>query len=79
MPYHVAHKKISHFKDGQWIVPNEANGYKFELFMFDVFEYANDMAVLSVKREDEFAPVKNESGKDSPETARTLYENYYRR
>ena len=79
LPYHVAHKKISHFKDGQWIVPDQANGYKFELFMFDVFEYADDMAVLSVDREEEFAPVKNESGKDSPESARVLYENYHRR
>jgi UDP-N-acetylglucosamine pyrophosphorylase/tRNA nucleotidyltransferase/poly(A) polymerase len=79
LPYHVAHKKISHYKEGAWIVPDHPNGYKFELFMFDVFEYADDMAVLSVSRNEEFAPVKNKSGKDSPETARELYEKHYRR
>ena len=37
----------------------------------------DDMAILRVKREEEFAPVKNAEGNDSPETARKLYENYY--
>ena len=35
------------------------------------------MAILRVKREEEFAPVKNASGVDSPETARELYRNFY--
>ena len=36
------------------------------------------MAILRVKREEEFAPVKNadEKGVDCPKTARELYLNY---
>ena len=35
------------------------------------------MIVMRVKREDEFAPVKNAEGVDSPETARALYKAFY--
>ena len=32
------------------------------------------MLVMRVKREDEFAPIKNKEGVDSPETAKEIYE-----
>ena len=35
-----------------------------------------DMSILRVKREDEFAPIKNATGSDSPETAIKLYEDF---
>lgn len=69
--YHTAHKKVDYF-DGELIKATIPNGYKFELFLFDVFKYATSMSVLSVKREEEFSPVKNKEGVDSPESARKL-------
>lgn len=69
--FHTAHKKVNHF-DETLIIPPSPNGYKFELFLFDVFKFTDSMSVLSVKREEEFSPVKNKDGVDSPETARTL-------
>ena len=54
-------------------MPHEPNAYKFEAFIFDAFERLNDMAIMRVRREEEFAPVKNAEGVDSPETAKNLY------
>ena len=80
LPYHTAYKKIEYLnKDGQIVKPEQPNAYKFESFIFDAFEQLNDMAIFRVKREEEFAPIKNAEGKDSPDTARTLYENYWKK
>ena len=74
LPYHVAHKKGSYLNQNiELIKPEQPNMYKFEKFIFDGFEQFEDMTILSVKREDEFAPIKNAEGKDSPITARELY------
>ena len=78
LPYHVAYKKATYIdKNGNKIVPDGPNAYKFEAFLFDAFGELDDMAVLRVKREEEFAPVKNATGVDSPETARELYRKFY--
>ncbi len=45
-------------------------------FIFDSYEMFDDVVVLRVKREEEFAPIKNAQGQDSPETARKLYKDY---
>ena len=37
------------------------------------------MIVLRGKREEEFAPVKNKEGNESPETAVELYKKFYGR
>ena len=57
----------------------EPNSYKFEAFIFDAFEFFDDIAILRGKREDDFAPVKNKEGVDSPKTAKELYEKYWER
>jgi UDP-N-acetylglucosamine/UDP-N-acetylgalactosamine diphosphorylase len=78
LPYHSAFKKATYIdKDGNKVVPTSPNAYKFEAFLFDAFGELDDMAILRVKREEEFAPVKNAAGVDSPETARELYRKFY--
>ena len=79
LPYHVAFKKATYIdKDGNKIVPDSPNAYKFEAFLFDAFGEVDNMVILRVKREEEFAPVKNATGVDSPETARKLYNDFYK-
>ena len=78
LPYHSAHKKAKYINEnGELVVPEKPNAYKFESFIFDAFDMLDDMAILRVKREEEFAPVKNAEGNDSPETARKLYKDFY--
>lgn len=78
LPYHIAHKKIKYMdKNGNIVKPEKPNAYKFETFLFDAFESLEDMAIMRVKREEEFAPVKNAEGVDSPETARKLYSDFH--
>ncbi len=87
LPWHVAHKKIPHIAvdaahgdaPGTRVTPTVPNAHKFELFMFDLFPMAPDMAVLNVERAAEFAPVKNRDGADSPATARALILGLHRR
>lgn len=79
LPYHVAFKKAKYVdENGKLIVPDKPNVYKFEMFIFDSFKILEDVLILRVKREDEFAPIKNMTGKDSPQTAKKLYENYWK-
>ena len=80
LPYHIAYKKATYMdKNGEIVVPDSPNAYKFESFLFDSFGTLDEMLVLRVKREEEFAPVKNadSAGIDCPSTARKLYEDYY--
>lgn len=80
LPYHIAHKKSDYLDTSGCIVkPTEPNVYKFETFIFDGWEYFEDIAILRGKREDDFAPIKNKEGVDSPQTAIELYNNYQRR
>lgn len=74
MPYHIAIKKSDYLdENGNLVVPEDKNVYKFESFIFDVFSSFDNISILRVKREEEFAPIKNKEGNDSPETAVKLY------
>lgn len=80
LPYHVAVKKASYINQaGEVVTPDKPNAYKFESFIFDAFEKLDNMTILRVKREDEFAPVKNAEGTDSPETAIKLYNDFHKK
>ena len=74
LPYHIAVKPCEHIDENGNVVKD--NIYKFEKFIFDGFIYFTGMSLLRVKREEEFAPIKNKEGNDSPETAKKLYEDY---
>lgn len=79
LPYHVAKKKANYMDEkGQIVIASEPNAYKFESFIFDAFTSLDSMVIMRVKREDEFAPVKNAEGVDSPETAKKLYKEFYK-
>mmetsp|Transcript_13374 Transcript_13374/g.33478 ORF Transcript_13374/g.33478 Transcript_13374/m.33478 type:complete len:123 (+) Transcript_13374:1029-1397(+) len=71
--FHLARKKIQCINEnGEQVTPTEPNGIKLESFIFDVFPLSARMSILECKREEEFSPVKNMTGSDSPETARTM-------
>ena len=77
LPYHTAFKKSDYINEnGELVEVSEPNAYKFESFIFDGLSLFDDMSILRVKREEEFAPIKNKEGSDSPETAVNLYNEY---
>lgn len=79
LEYHIAFKKSDYIdQNGKLINPDKPNVYKFEQFIFDSFKSFDDIAILRGKREEDFAPVKNAEGEDSPATAKKLYENYWK-
>ena len=74
LPYHTAFKAVRYLgRDGKHVDAKEPNAYKFESFLFDAFVRADRAAVLRVERNEEFAPVKNRTGPDSPETASRMF------
>lgn len=71
MPLHLAHKKIAFVDEGGAVVkPEKPNGYKFEKFIFDVIPNAKQVLTLAFDRTQEFSPVKNAEGNDSPATTK---------
>lgn len=74
LPYHRATKKNTYInEEGMKIVPEQPNSYKFETFIFDSFRYFDNITLLRVPEEKEFAPIKDPVGIYSPETATRLY------
>jgi len=80
LPWHLARKKMRVVEaDGSAI---ERMGVKFETFVFDALGHSPSSVVLEVERSEEFSPVKNRSGEDSPASCRAdlcrLYERWVR-
>jgi UDP-N-acetylglucosamine/UDP-N-acetylgalactosamine diphosphorylase len=69
LPFHRANKKIP-FVDpaGAVVTPDAPNGVKFEMFVFDALPMAKRPVIIEAAREDDFSPVKNAEGIDSPKT-----------
>lgn len=78
LPYHRAFKKNAFINfEGVKEVPQKPNTYKFEKFIFDGFSCFDDMLLLRVNEDDEFAPIKDFIGIYSPETAKEKYIRYW--
>ena len=71
LPYHRAVKKVPFVDEaGNKIKPTEPNAIKLEQFVFDAIPLAENSIVLQTKREEEFSPIKNANGNDSPATCK---------
>ena len=71
LPFHRADKKIPTVAaDGSAVKPEKPNGVKFEMFVFDALPFAKNPVVIETRRADDFSPVKNAEGVDSPQTCR---------
>ncbi len=80
LPYHHALKKVRHIDDdGAPVEPQAPNAVKFETFLFDALPSASRTVTVEAAREDEFSPIKNAEGADSPATARRDLNRLYAR
>jgi UDP-N-acetylglucosamine/UDP-N-acetylgalactosamine diphosphorylase len=71
LPFHRADKKIPVIDAaGKPVQPAAPNGVKFEMFVFDALPFAKNPIVIETRRADDFSPVKNAEGADSPQTCR---------
>jgi UDP-N-acetylglucosamine/UDP-N-acetylgalactosamine diphosphorylase len=71
LPWHLARKKIPTLDaSGRPVKPDKPNGVKFEMFVFDALPLARTPMVIETRRADDFSPVKNAEGVDSPRTCR---------
>jgi UDP-N-acetylglucosamine/UDP-N-acetylgalactosamine diphosphorylase len=71
LPFHRADKKIPTVDaEGRAVKPDRPNGVKFELFVFDALPFAANPVVVETSRADDFSPVKNAEGVDSPASCR---------
>lgn len=72
-PVHRAHKRIAHVDStGRPVSPTAPNGYKLETFALDALPTAARAIVVLCARAQEFAPLKQATGVDSPQSARAL-------
>ncbi|MBO7383782.1 MAG: UTP--glucose-1-phosphate uridylyltransferase [Fibrobacter sp.] len=68
LPWHTARKTVCGIE----------KCFKFEQFLFDAFPLLGSMLPFGVIREEEFSPVKNAEGNDSPKTAREMIGKLHR-
>ena len=74
LPYHRAVKKVPYLdlETAECIEPKEPNAIKLERFIFDALPLAQHAFILETDRVEEFAPIKNAQGSDSPASSRDL-------
>jgi UDP-N-acetylglucosamine/UDP-N-acetylgalactosamine diphosphorylase len=80
LPYHRAIKSVPYVDANfEVVTPSHKNAVKFETFVFDALPLAERTLVLETAREEEFSPIKNREGEDSPATARRDLDAAFRR
>ncbi len=73
LPYHRAVKAVPFVDDnGQVVKPAKPNAVKLERFIFDALPLAKHAIILETDRVEEFAPIKNAEGDDSPTSSKHL-------
>ena len=71
LPWHRAEKKVAYVDEqGKLVKPEKPNAVKLEQFVFDAIPLARNAIVYTTERGEEFSPVKNADGTDSPVTCR---------
>jgi UDP-N-acetylglucosamine/UDP-N-acetylgalactosamine diphosphorylase len=71
LPWHRAEKKVPFVDEaGNPVKPEKPNAVKLEQFVFDAIPLAKNAIVYTTDRAEEFSPVKNAEGVDSPATCR---------
>jgi len=71
LPYHIAEKTMPCIDErGQFV--ERKNGLKFETFIFDALPLAKKWVILEMDRQEEWAPLKNRDGDESPATVRAF-------
>jgi UDP-N-acetylglucosamine/UDP-N-acetylgalactosamine diphosphorylase len=71
LPWHRAEKKVAYVDAaGNAVKPEKPNAIKLEQFVFDAIPLAKNAIVYETDRAEEFSPVKNAEGADSPATCR---------
>jgi len=74
LPFHAATKEVLIDLDQN---PQTIKAIKFEKFVFDALPFAKNPILFEVDRKDEFSPIKNAEGDDSPQsTQKALLRRY---
>ena len=74
LPLHKARKKVPRYlpDEGRTVSPGTPDATKLEMFIFDAIPLAARSLVYETDRIEEFAPIKNSEGVDSPASSHEL-------
>ena len=74
LPLHRAQRRVLHIDPGtgEPVVPEKPNAVKLETFVFEAVPLAGSSIIYETSRTEEFAPIKNAKGEDSPATSHQL-------
>lgn len=78
LPYHIARKAVPYLDStGQLVKPDKPNALKFERFVFDALPLAERVVAVETSRSEEFEPLKNAEGENSPASVKKAMSDQY--